>query len=75
MEPVSAVPAGGKHPAFDFNFGRSDRMPQESHSIKGQAEKVLGYILGNQAAWMAAIGLKTGVFQAISASMRKIPMI
>jgi len=67
MEPESAALAEGKHPAFGVKLRRSERMPLESQSVEARAEKVLGYILGNQAAWMAAIGLKTGLFQAISA--------
>jgi len=67
MEPASAIPAGEKNPTFGVNLGGSERLLPKSQSVQAQAEKVLGYILGNQATWMAAIGLKTELFRAISA--------
>jgi hypothetical protein len=41
-------------------------MPREGRFFRLQAEKIRRYILGNQAAWIAAIGLKTGLFRARS---------
>jgi ubiquinone/menaquinone biosynthesis C-methylase UbiE len=68
MEPV---PARGENPLFPMTLGWGESLPQGSRSLQGQAEKVHGYILGNQAAWIAAIGLKTGLFRAVSARSEK----
>jgi len=63
-------PRGGKNPFSDDPRG-GESLPHGSRSLQIQAEKVRGYILGNQAAWIAAIGLKTGLFRAVSARSEK----
>jgi hypothetical protein len=41
-------------------------MSTEVDTKQAQWQKVFGYILGNQAAWIADIGLKAGLFRAIA---------
>lgn len=38
----------------------------ETHSKQAQWQQLLGYVIGNQAVWVADIGLKTGLFRAIA---------
>jgi hypothetical protein len=63
--------AGEAPPVSRVTLTRAKRLPQGSRSLQVQAEKVRGYILGNQAAWIAAIGLKTGLFRAVCARSKK----
>lgn len=41
-------------------------MPTDAISKQAQFQKLLGHVLGNQAAWIANIGLQTGLFRAIA---------
>jgi hypothetical protein len=41
-------------------------MSTEIDAKQAQWQKLFGYILGNQAAWIADIGLKAGLFRAIA---------
>ena len=41
-------------------------MSTEVDTKQAQWQKVFGYILGDQAAWIADIGLKAGLFRAIA---------
>lgn len=41
-------------------------MPTNVSTKEAQWQKLFGYILGNQAAWIADIGLKAGLFNAIA---------
>jgi ubiquinone/menaquinone biosynthesis C-methylase UbiE len=41
-------------------------MPSSTTSKDSQFNKLLDYVLGNQATWIASIGLRTGLFQAIA---------
>lgn len=41
-------------------------MSAESQSKQTQFQKLLGYVLGNQAAWIANIGLQAGLFRVIA---------
>lgn len=41
-------------------------MVAENITKQDQWQKLFGYLLGNQAAWIADIGLKTGLFRAIA---------
>ena len=41
-------------------------MVAEAAAKQAQWQKLFGYVLGNQAAWIADIGLKTGLFRAIA---------
>ncbi|MEX0762109.1 MAG: class I SAM-dependent methyltransferase [Dehalococcoidia bacterium] len=41
-------------------------MPAEPLSKEAQFERVLGYVLGNQAAWFIDIGLKAGLLRAVA---------
>ena len=41
-------------------------MSTEVSTKQDQWQKLFGYLLGNQAAWIADIGLKTGLFRAIA---------
>jgi precorrin-6B methylase 2 len=41
-------------------------MPTDAISKQAQFQKLLGYVLGNQAAWIATIGVTTGMFRAIA---------
>jgi ubiquinone/menaquinone biosynthesis C-methylase UbiE len=66
MRTTGAIPASGENPPSGVNLNQTEGLPRGGPSLRGQAEKVLGYILGNQATWMAAIGLKAGLFRAIS---------
>lgn len=68
---MESVPARGDKTLFPMTLGRGESLPQESRSLRVQAEKVRGYILGNQAAWIAAIGLETGLFRAVSVRSEK----
>ena len=63
--------AGEAPPVSRVSLTRAKRLPQGSRSLQVQAKKVRGYILGNQAAWIAAIGLKTGLFRAVCARSKK----
>lgn len=38
----------------------------DASTKQAQWQKLFGYLLGNQAAWVADVGLKSGMFQAIS---------
>ena len=58
-------------PVFQANFQENEGMQRESRSLRFQAEKVRDYILGNQATWIAVIGLETGLFKTISARSKK----
>ena len=71
VKPISAIPARGENPTFGLNPEQSEDLPWGDQSAKAQMEKVLGYILGNQATWVAAIGVKAGLFQAISTGPKK----
>jgi ubiquinone/menaquinone biosynthesis C-methylase UbiE len=65
-------PAAGKAPSvLRANFQEKEGTPRESRSLRVQAEKVRDYILGNQATWIAVIGLETGLFRAISDQAKK----
>ena len=46
-------------------------MPTEVDAKQAQWQKMFGYILGNQAAWIADIGLKAGLFRAIAEAGEK----
>lgn len=41
-------------------------MSTEVNAKQAQWQKLFGYLMGNQAAWIADIGLKAGLFRAIS---------
>ena len=41
-------------------------MSTDVSTKEAQWQKLFGYILGNQAAWIADIGLKAGLFKAIA---------
>src|SRR5687767_15283605 len=41
-------------------------MSAEVSPKQAQWQKLFGYILGNQAAWIADIGLKAGLFRAVA---------
>jgi hypothetical protein len=41
-------------------------MSTEVSTKQAQWQKLFGYILGNQAAWIADIGLKAGLFRAVA---------
>jgi predicted O-methyltransferase YrrM len=40
----------------------------EGNTKQAQWQKLFGYLLGNQAAWVADVGLKTGLFAAVAAA-------
>jgi SAM-dependent methyltransferase len=54
-----------------MTLGRGESLPQGSRSLQIQAEKVRDYILGNQATWIAVIGLETGLFKTLSDRSKK----
>ena len=41
-------------------------MSADQVSKDAQFQKLVGYVVGNQAAWFVDIGLKTGLFHAIA---------
>ena len=41
-------------------------MSADQASKDAQYLKLLGYVVGNQAAWFVDIGLKTGLFRAVA---------
>ena len=41
-------------------------MSADQVSKDAQFQKLLGYVVGNQAAWLIDIGLKTGLLRAVA---------
>ena len=44
----------------------STEVVTEVGTKQDQWQKLFGYVLGNQAAWIADVGLKAGLFRAIA---------